>query len=263
MKLAGLFLILAQLALCLESAAAPEDGYFDADGSRLHFRVDGTGPAVVLLHGFSGSIDGLWVKPGTSDRLVAAGYRVIALDQRGHGQSEKPHEPDAYGTNMAEDVRRLLDHLHIENAHIVGYSMGAKVTNKFRELYPARVQSIVLGGYGWPWSSNVQTVETALEQIQKGNVLPGNDLHALAAVRTRMNELTPAQENLETNKIPGLAIIGDADAVVPDLDVHTLKRTMANLELVIMPGTHAGPDGAPYKAQFAEEIIEFLARQSD
>lgn len=250
------------IALLLGPAAtfAGESQEFDSDGVTLRYVIGGSGETVILLHGFSGSAEGLYIKPGTFDALVDAGYRVVALDQRGHGLSERLYDADSYGMNMVEDVRRLIDHLGVDKVHLVGYSMGAKVSNTFRSLYADRLHTITLGGYGWPWQSRSLTLAEAQEQITNRTVLPGNDLMALAAATVGSNELTPSEESLRTNDVPAFAIIGDKDEVVSAENLATFRQTMANLELVVMPGTHAGPDGAPYKPQFAEELIGFLAK---
>jgi len=250
------------LALFLQavSAIGAETGYFDAEGIRLHYVVGGKGETVVLLHGFSGSADGLYIKPGTFDALVNAGYRVVALDQRGHGNSEKPHDTASYGMQMVEDVRRLLDHLGVEKVHLVGYSMGAKVSNTFRATYPERLLTITLGGYGWPWQGAKTSLDESRARMQSRTILPGNDVDALAAVSVGTYELTPTEENLRLNMVPAFAIIGDKDEVVSAQDFATLRDTMANLEVVVIPGTHAGPDGAPYKPVFAENLLNFLSR---
>ena len=252
---------IATLLLTATAALAAENHYFDSDGVRLRYLSGGNGDTVVLLHGFSGSAEGLYLRPGTFDALADAGYRVIALDQRGHGNSEKPHDPDAYGREMVEDVRRLLDHLDVDQAHLAGYSMGAKVAATFLVEYPDRVRSIVLGGYGWPWLSTRRTIDEANEQMRNRDVLPGNDLQALAAVSVGMYDLTPAADDLRSNEVPAIAIIGDRDEAVPEEDQETLAATMANLEVIIIPGTHAGRDGAPYKPIYVEKILAFLGRQ--
>lgn len=239
---------------------AGESNRFDSDGVSLRYISGGSGETVILLHGFSGSADGLYVKPGTFDALVDAGYRVVALDQRGHGQSDKPYDPVSYGMNMVEDVRRLIDQLDVDKVHLVGYSMGSKVANTFRSLYADRLHTITLGAYGWPWESEAMTLAEAEESMANRRVLPGNDLRALAAVSVGMNELTPTEESLRGNTVPAFAIIGDKDQVVSSENFNTFKDAMANLEFVVMPGTHAGPDGAPYKPQFAEEMIAFLSK---
>lgn len=248
------------LLLCHMSAFATESSHFDSDGVSLHYVSAGSGETVILLHGFSGSAEGLYVKPGTFDALVQAGYRVVALDQRGHGRSDKPYDAESYGMNMVEDVRRLIDHLGVDQVHLVGYSMGSKVSNTFRSLYADRLLTITLGGYGWPWQSPSMTLQEAQQRIGNRTVLPGNDLLALAAVSVGSNALTPSEESLRSNKVPAFAIIGDKDKVVSGENFNTFKETMANLEFVVMPGTHAGPDGAPYKPQYAAELIRFLSK---
>ncbi len=239
---------------------AAENNRFDSDGVSLRYLSDGSGKTVVLLHGFSGSAEGLYVNPGTFDALVDAGYRVVALDQRGHGQSDKPYNPDRYGMTMVDDVRRLIDHLGVEKVHLVGYSMGAKVANTFRSMHEDRLYTVTLAGYGWPWQSASLTLAEAEERMASRLVLPGNDLKALAAVSVGSNKLTPTEESLRSNSVPAFAIIGDKDEVVSSENFRTLRETMANLEFVVMPGTHAGADGAPYKPQFAEELVAFLAK---
>lgn len=252
-KLIAILLFLVPVA-----SLAVENQYFDSHGVRLRYIIDGEGETVVLLHGFSGSAEGLYLEPGTFGALVEAGFRVVALDQRGHGNSDKPHDPDDYGLEMVEDVRRLLDHLHVDKVHLAGYSMGAKVANTFREHYPERLYSIVLGGYGWPWRSSRMTLEEARERLSTQMVLPGNDLDALAAVSAASYRLTPSAADLESNRVPALAVIGDDDTTVPREDFDTLAHTMANLQTVVIPGTHAGPDGAPYKPVYAQKLISFL-----
>jgi len=247
------------LTMVHSTSYSADERYFDSAGAELRYFIEGKGTPVVLLHGFSGSPEGLWIKPGTFDALVAAGYQVIALDQRGHGKSTKFYDPDRYGIEMVQDVRRLLDHLEIDRAHLVGYSMGGKIANTFRAAYPDRLLTLTLGGYGWPWRSADESLEEAEMRLQSGFVLPGNDLRALAAVRVTMNDLIPDEESLRSNATPAFSLVGTEDKVVSRSDVEKLRATMTNLESKDMPGTHAGPDGAPYKAQFVAELIRFLA----
>jgi len=253
-KLTAILIILVPLA-----SQAVENQYFESGGVKLRYVVAGEGETVVLLHGFGGSAVGLYLEPGTIDALVAAGYRAVALDQRGHGNSEKPHDIDSYGLEMVEDVRRLLDHLDVDKVHLAGYSMGSKVANTFRERYPERLRSLVLGGYGWPWRSSRPTLEEARERLNSQSVLPGNDLDALAAVSVGSYDLTPSASDLHNNEIPTLAIIGDKDTTVSREDYETLVDTMSALETVVIPGTHAGSDGAPYKPVYAQKLVEFFA----
>ena len=107
-------------------------------------------PATVLLiHGFASTHAVNWVGPSWTGTLTRAGYRVVAFDNRGHGGSTKFYEPDAYDTALlAADACGLLDHLGIARAHVMGYSMGARITAFFALAYPDRVRTALLGGLG-------------------------------------------------------------------------------------------------------------------
>ena len=110
---------------------------------------EGTGDPIVLVHGFASTKEVNWVLPGWVATLTGAGRRVIALDNRGHGASSKLYDPAAYhSATMADDVRALLDHLAIENADVMGYSMGARIAAFLGVDHPARARSLVLAGLG-------------------------------------------------------------------------------------------------------------------
>src|SRR5438045_3072459 len=116
----------------------------------LAFLDEGEGEPVVLVHGFASTKEVNWVQPGWVSTLTRAGKRVIALDNRGHGQSSKLYDPAAYHTDiMAEDARALLDHLSIERADFLGYSMGARICAYLGVRHPERACSVILGGLGY------------------------------------------------------------------------------------------------------------------
>ncbi|WP_412049001.1 alpha/beta fold hydrolase [Hoeflea sp. Naph1] len=107
------------------------------------------GIPVLLIHGFASTAHVNWVSPGWFKTLVGAGYRVIALDNRGHGQSDKPHDPEAYHPEtMAADAAGLIEDLDIAPAHVMGYSMGARITAFLALSRPELVRSVVFGGLG-------------------------------------------------------------------------------------------------------------------
>lgn len=126
---------------------------FDSDGVRIAY-IDvpasgGTGDPVLLIHGFASNHAVNWVNTTWVRTLTQAGYRTIALDNRGHGESEKLYDPARYGSeDMAGDAVRLLDHLGIERADIMGYSMGARITAHLALDHAARVRSALIGGLG-------------------------------------------------------------------------------------------------------------------
>lgn len=104
---------------------------------------------ILLIHGFASNYATNWVSTGWIDTLKRAGYRVIAIDNRGHGMSGKLYDQAAYGAPvMAEDARHLLDHLSIPRAHVMGFSMGARISAFLTLAHPARVASVVFGGMG-------------------------------------------------------------------------------------------------------------------
>src|SRR5438067_2145756 len=118
MKILPSLLATAALALALAPSRADE---FNSAGAKIHYTVAGKGEPVILIHGLYSSAAANWQWPGTVAEL-AKQYQVIALDNRGHGQSDKPQAEGEYGVKMAEDIVRLMDHLHVARAHVVGYS---------------------------------------------------------------------------------------------------------------------------------------------
>ena len=119
------------------------------DDVQIAFRDEGAGPPIVLIHGFASNKEVNWAYTGWITALTAAGRRVIALDNRGHGESTKLYDPSAYHSAiMAEDVRALLDHLQLADADILGYSLGARIAAFLAFAHPARIRSAVFGGLG-------------------------------------------------------------------------------------------------------------------
>jgi pimeloyl-ACP methyl ester carboxylesterase len=124
---------------------------FDSDGVRLHYELAGPddGPPVVLVHGYCSDYALNWVGTRWQETLTGAGRLVLGLDCRGHGRSDKPHDPAAYARRtMADDVVRLLDHLDVAEADYLGYSMGARIGLEAVIAHPDRTRRAVLGGLG-------------------------------------------------------------------------------------------------------------------
>jgi len=133
----------------------PQMTPFDSDGVALAYLDErpadsAAGPeAVLLIHGFASNTATNWIDTGWVSLLLGAGYRVLAFDNRGHGLSEKLYRLDEYGAPlMAEDARRLLDHAGVARAHVIGYSMGARIAAFLALAYPERVKTLVFGGLG-------------------------------------------------------------------------------------------------------------------
>lgn len=123
--------------------------HFRHDGFDIAYIDRGEGSPVLLIHGFASNARVNWEAPGWIHALNEAGFRTIALDNRGHGQSTKSHKPEDYHpAAMAGDALALLDYLKIESAHVMGYSMGARISAVLAVSHPERVRRVIFGGLG-------------------------------------------------------------------------------------------------------------------
>lgn len=256
------------------------NGSFDVDGVRIAYddlAPDGTPdadlPPVVLIHGFASSRTNNWRDRDWYDTLLGANRRVIALDCRGHGESGKPHEPAAYETaTMAADVVALLDHLEIERADLLGYSMGGRIGLEALYTHPERFNAAVLAGIGSATLSESDAgdvIADALEADDSADVsdplgkrfrvfaeTSDNDLAALAAcARTR----TPPADWEQVAEIehPVLIVAGEHDDLVGDSE--ELAAGFPHGESVVVPDADhltTVPD-----EQFSEAVLGFLERE--
>jgi pimeloyl-ACP methyl ester carboxylesterase len=253
-------LLLLALASMATAAAQAEDRYFDSDGTRIRYTVSGLGDPIVLVHGFTSSIEGNWGVPGIIETL-AQEFKVIALDARGHGKSDKPHDPAAYGPEMGDDVVRLLDHLGFEKAHVVGYSMGGFLTLELLTRHPERFITATIAGAGWNPDDDGSAMQPLIDSLEAGHgitplierltpegrpapseeqlaamnqmVLASNDPLALAAVLRGGIGRDVTAESLAAIEVPVLAVVGDLDplreaaeqlvAAQPAVELHLLE----------------------------------------
>lgn len=202
---------------------------FNSDGVEITYHDDGAGPPILLLHGFASSAKTNWIDPGWVSFLVKEGFRVISYDARGHGASGKPHPPEDYAQpHMPEDARRLLDHLGLASAHVMGYSMGARMTAFLSLRHPGRVRSAIFGGLGINMVKGLggtQEIASGLEAATAAEIADpvartfrafaeqtGGDLKALAAcMRSARAELTA--QMVGQIRCPVLVVVGTADSI--------------------------------------------------
>jgi pimeloyl-ACP methyl ester carboxylesterase len=205
--------------------------FFDSDGVSIAYLDEGARDAdpIVLVHGFASSIADNWINPGWVRVLVDAGYRVVALDNRGHGASQKLYTQDAYTTpTMAEDVRRLMDHLAIVRADVMGYSMGARMSAFLGLHHQRRVRSLIFGGLGINMVRGLAgtgPIAHALEADSIDDVInptartfrafaeqTGSDLKALALC-IRATRVPITAEMLQMLTCPVLVAVGTEDVI--------------------------------------------------
>jgi len=250
----------------------PLERFTTFDGLQLAYTSAGRGPDVLLLHGFASDHYGNWVRPGVFHALVAAGRRVIAYDARGHGASDKPHDPEAYGDRaMVRDAQALVDHLGIRAVDVVGYSMGAIVSSRLVPHEP-RARSVVLGGVGGRLASGrspaarartaaaleartaprgARPLERAFRRFAERS---DNDLQALAAVQRAA--LAGDPDDLRAIAVPALVVAGEHDRLAGS--PHDLAAMIPGAAAVTIRGNHLTAVGS----QLTREIVAFLARVS-
>jgi pimeloyl-ACP methyl ester carboxylesterase len=223
---------------------------FDSDGVQIAFIDEGQGDPVLLVHGFASSIRDNWIDPGWVTLLTGNGFRVIAIDNRGHGSSEKLYDPARYTAPlMAQDCRRLLDHVGVARADVMGYSMGARICAFLALEHPDRVRSAIFAGLGANMvrpMAGTGPIAHALEANSIDDVTnaaartfrafaekTGSDLKALAAcIRGAREPIT--REAVANLKMPVLVVSGSEDviggsaedlaALIPGAEAVTVPR---------------------------------------
>ena len=222
---------------------------FNSDGVEIAFEVWGEGPPVLLIHGFASSAfvnwrDTHWVKV-----LTEAGHQVIAIDNRGHGQSEKLYDSALYSAPlMADDAVRLLDHLNVAQADVMGYSMGARITAFMAMVHPTRVRRAVFAGLATRMITGVggaEEIALALEadsaaavedRMARGFRLfadqTKSDRRALAAC-IRSSRVKIKAEALAEIKVPVLVVAGELDDVAGN--VAELTAIIPGSQGVVLP----------------------------
>ncbi len=202
---------------------------FTSNGIEIAYLDEGAGDPVLLIHGFASNATVNWVDTGWVKVLTREGFRVVAMDCRGHGRSQKLYGSADYGTPvMAEDARALLDHLGIGRADVMGYSMGARITAFLALAHPERVRSIIFGGLGANMVrplAGTGPIATALEAPSLDAVTnqtartfrtfaesTKSDLKALAAcIRSSREPLTA--DALRKIECPVLVAVGTEDVI--------------------------------------------------
>ena len=243
---------------------------FDSDGVEIAYLDEGEGDPVLLIHGFASNVATNWIGPGWVKALTEAGFRVVAYDNRGHGHSGKLYDVKDYGAPlMAEDARRLLDHLRLARADVMGYSMGARISAFLAIAHPERVRSLVFAGLGINMVRGVAgtgPVARALEAESIDDVTnptartfrafaeqTNSDLKALAAcIRSARAPITA--QDLGRLACPVLVVVGEEDVIGGD--AAQLAALMPNARAFMVPGRdHMRTVG---DKAYRQAVLEFL-----
>jgi pimeloyl-ACP methyl ester carboxylesterase len=200
----GRFRLVPICALLLALGAGSARGdEFDSGGVKIHYAVRGEGDPVILIHGLASSAKLNWDLPGATAQL-AKRFQVITFDNRGHGESDKPTDVGQYGTNMVNDVIRLMDHLHIAKARVAGYSMGGMITMKLLTMHPERVTTAVLGGMGWLKTGSSLQRFWEVTGGRRSGFVPAACMHGIA-------DLAVTEAEVKAIHVPVSIIIGEND----------------------------------------------------
>ena len=266
------------------------EGTFDSNGVKIRYATAGEGETVVLIHGWMSDAT-MWGRDASGnprlDPSGAPGFRFVALDCRGHGKSDKPHAPAKYGAELAADVVRLLDHLKVKKAHLVGYSMGAFIAGKVAATHPDRVSSLFYGGQApllAGTSTRSEEVETFAKAVEEGKDLgeyllavtppdkpkltpevasafaklmfKGKDVKALAAAGRSFGDLSVKIEDLKKCRAPMLFVYGSQEAESTKARGAEIRKALGRGELKVIEG--ADHVTAPVRREFGASLVEFL-----
>lgn len=250
-----------------------QDGPFRSEGIEIAYLDEGEGEPILLIHGFGSNLAVNWRSTGWIDTLKASGRRVVAFDNRGHGSSGKPRDPALYRPGrMAHDAANLMDHLKIDRADVMGYSMGGRIAVFLALDRPERVRSLVIGGMGTALLEGMGGEERIAAALEAPNLdavtdevgkiyrkfaeQTGADLKALAACIRGSRETVPA-ERLAQLRVPVLVAVGTRDKVAGS--AKGLAHLIPGAEALDIPDREHLP--ATGDKVFKAAVVEFLARR--
>jgi len=248
------------------SFAQTDSGYFSSfDKTKIYYEVHGNGFPVLLVHGFIVNSNS-WKHAALYDSLQAQGFKVILIDLRGNGKSDKPHNEEAYMNDAeAKDIMLLLKHLHIKNYYAVGYSRGSIITARLLAL-DKNLHRGVLGGMGSDFTNPDWPRRIMFYHALRGDSVPelkamlnyvkqqGLDQTALAYMQK--SQPSTSKEDLAKIKQPVLVICGDHDD--DNGSAKNLSTLIPGATFVSTPGVH---NDASQTKEFSSAIISFLQKK--
>ena len=258
-----IFMLITGNCVLAQSVTAPGSYYSSFDGVKIHYEVKGDGFPVILVHGFSGTGEG-WKKGKLYNDLLSNGYKVIILDQRGNGLSDKPHDDAGYANDAeAKDIMGLATSLGLKRYDIVGYSRGSIITSRVFVL-DKRIQKAVMGGMGdaytnpeWPRRIHAYKAlmgDTSFHDVDGMiNYIHSNPFDELALAYQQKWQPSTSKQELAKVKIPVLLIDGSEDH--DNGDEVALHKLIPGSKLVHVPGDH---NSASRTSEFSKAVMAFL-----
>ena len=227
--------------------------YADNNGVRIHYHIEGDGSPLALQHGLTSSIL-RWYEFGFVDALKAD-YKLLLIDARGHGDSDKPHDAEAYDRKlMASDVIAVLDAEGVEEAHYMGYSMGGSIGFGLAETFADRFRSLIIGGMH-PYPLDAVGLDDRIRRIDTGGMegyvsdlesdgdvisserkaqLLANDPQAIVGASLGLKNRPDLSHVLPTMTMPCLVYAGDADGL--HVGASECVKHMPNVTWISLPG---------------------------
>jgi len=253
--------------------------YADNNGTRIHYETDGQGPPLVLQHGMTQTLRS-WYDSGYVDGLKAD-YRLILVDARGHGQSDKPHDPQAYELKTrVGDILAVMDDVGVDKAHYMGFSLGGRIGFGIVMHALERFQSLIIGGMSAlpsldafdpqqqadllrrgmdAYLAEAETREGPLPADRKA-VLLANDAEAMAASVLAPRGTDGIENLLPKLNLPCLLYCGDADGFYAgskassELIPNAVFATIAGLDHG--QTSRAGDQVLPHVTKFLKAVIQ-------
>ena len=244
-----------------------DSNYFSSfDGSKIYYEIRGKGKPVLLVHGFISNSTS-WKRTALYTDLLNDGYKVILLDMRGNGKSDKPHDTAAYENDAeAKDIMKLMSLLRIKHYSAIGYSRGSIITARLLVL-DKRVQNAVLGGMGLDFTNTEWPRRKMFYRALMGDSIPqlkgavdyvkSQGLDQLALAYLQKAQPSTSKEMLTKVKQPVLVISGDKDS--DNGSAAELAKVLPNSSIVTTPGDHNHASATP---EFSKEILIFLKKHN-
>jgi pimeloyl-ACP methyl ester carboxylesterase len=230
--------------------------FLDNDGIKIYYEVEGEGPPVIMIHGWAANLEGNW-KQANWVEVLKDNYKVILLDCRGHGRSDKPLDPAQYGAHMTDDIVKLLGHLSIEKANFFGYSMGSRLTYELLLRRQELFISAILGGFILRFPSDEQRSATQKRLNDMMEALQSKDIDEIKnPAARRVRRIISAYKDFDLQNLDALAAVlkgGLLRQRNPTQTKDQMKETLKEINVPVL--TVLGSDDFPGDKTLVAQLV--------